>query len=114
MALFYGANAIFHFAFLDKAVNGADIAAIHTAFNVFCTVLLFPFGKQLEKLSCLIVRDKADKTQPAAADSDALVEERFLMSPSFAIEKCRGAHQRYGPPGPEKHPAVPGLHPGLQ
>ena len=72
MALFYGANAIFHFAFLDKAVNGADIAAIHTAFNVFCTVLLFPFGKQLEKLSCLIVRDKADKTQPAAADSDAL------------------------------------------
>jgi len=89
MALFYGANAIFHFAFLDKAVNGADIAAIHTAFNVFCTVLLFPFGKQLEKLSCLIVRDKADKTQPAAADSDALVEERFLMSPSFAIEKCR-------------------------
>ena len=89
MALFYGANAIFHFAFLDKAVNGADIAAIHTAFNVFCTVLLFPFGKQLEKLSCLIVRDKADKTQPAAADNDALVEERFLMSPSFAIEKCR-------------------------
>ena len=89
MALFYGANAIFHFAFLDKAVNGADIAAIHTAFNVFCTVLLFPFGKQLEKLSCLIVRDKTDKTQPAAADSDALVEERFLMSPSFAIEKCR-------------------------
>ena len=89
LALFYGANAIFHFAFLDKAVNGADIAAIHTAFNVFCTVLLFPFGKQLEKLSCLIVRDKADKTQPAAADNDALVEERFLMSPSFAIEKCR-------------------------
>ena len=89
MALFYGANAIFHFAFLDKAVNGADIAAIHTAFNVFCTVLLFPFGKQLEKLSCLIVRDKADKTQPAVADNDALVEERFLMSPSFAIEKCR-------------------------
>lgn len=32
------------------------------------------------------------------------------MSPSFAIEKCR-AHQRYGPPGAEKHPAVPGLHP---
>ena len=89
MALFYGANAIFHFAFLDKAVNGADIAAIHTAFNAFCTVLLFPFGKQLEKLSCLIVRDKADEAQPAAADSDALVEERFLMSPSFAIEKCR-------------------------
>lgn len=70
-------------------MNGADIAAIHTAFNVFCTVLLFPFGKQLEKLSCLIVRDKADKVQPAAADNDALVEERFLMSPSFAIEKCR-------------------------
>ena len=89
MALFYGANAIFHFAFLDKAVNGADIAAIHTAFNVFCTVLLFPFGKQLEKLSCLIVRDKADEAQPAVADSDTLVEERFLMSPSFAIEKCR-------------------------
>lgn len=88
MALFYGANAIFHFAFLKQAVNGADIAAIHTVFNVFCTVLLFPFGKQLEKLSCLIIRDKDDNT-PVAEDKDSLVDERFLITPAFAIEKCR-------------------------
>lgn len=84
MCVFYGGNAIFHFSFLDHAVNPANIAMIHSIFNVFATVLLFPFGKQLEKLSCLIIRDKADKPEESS-----LVEERFLLSPSYAIDKCK-------------------------
>lgn len=84
MILFYGLNAIIHFEFLEKAVTPANIAMIHSAFNIFATILLFPFGKQLEKLSCLIIRDKDEEK-----DEASLVEERFLLSPSFAIDKCK-------------------------
>lgn len=84
MILFYGLNAIIHFEFLEKAVTPANIAIIHSAFNIFATILLFPFGKQLEKLSCLIIRDKDEEK-----DEASLVEERFLLSPSFAIDKCK-------------------------
>ena len=76
MILFYGLNAIIHFEFLEKAVTPANIAIIHSAFNIFATILLFPFGKQLEKLSCLIIRDKDEEK-----DEASLVEERFLLSP---------------------------------
>lgn len=84
MILFYSLNAIIHFEFLEKAVTPANIAMIHSAFNIFATILLFPFGKQLEKLSCLIIRDKDEEK-----DEASLVEERFLLSPSFAIDKCK-------------------------
>lgn len=88
MVLFYGLNAIFKFPFLDTAVTSANIAVIHSAFNIFATVLLFPFGKQLEKLSCLIIRDKGEE-QSEQPKEETLVEERFLLSPAYAIDKCK-------------------------
>ena len=83
MILFYGANAIVGLGFLDEAVNGVSIAIIHSIFNVFSTVILFPFAKQLEKLACLIVPEKSDDS------SSTLIEERFIMSPSYAIDKVK-------------------------
>lgn len=83
LALFYGINAVFTLPFIKTAVNAADIAIIHTVFNVFATAVLFPFGKQLEKLACLIIRkdDGEEKT--------ALMDERFLLSASYAVEKLK-------------------------
>lgn len=81
--LFYGANAVLKFDFIKNTVDSANIALIHTVFNVFATVLLFPFGNQLEKLACLIIR-KEDKE-----DTSSLIEERFLMSPAYAIDKVK-------------------------
>ena len=40
MLLFYGLNAVIGFGFLDMRANYLSIAIIHTAFNVFCTVVL--------------------------------------------------------------------------
>lgn len=83
MVLFYGANAVFGLPFVKETVNAADIAIIHSVFNVFATLILFPFGKQLEKIACLIIpSNEAEK-------EESLLEERFLMSPSFAISKVK-------------------------
>src|SRR5699024_3989527 len=49
MALFYSLNAFLNFAFLDQAANAAGIAVMHSAFNVFATLVLLPFAKVLEK-----------------------------------------------------------------
>lgn len=83
MAVFYGGTALFDLEIINKVVNPADIAVIHSVFNIFATILLFPFGNQLEKLACLIVRKNGD------SEETTLVEERFLLTPSFAIEKCK-------------------------
>lgn len=83
MALFYGVNAIFDLPFVEKSVNAASIAVIHTVFNVFSTLVLFPFGKQLEKLANIIIKDKAEE------QTNTLVDERFLMTPSYAIDKVK-------------------------
>lgn len=82
MALFYGSNAVFEFPFISNSVNAAGIAIIHSLFNIFATAVLFPFGNLLEKLSRFIIKDgKSGKT-------DALVDRKFLFSPSYAINKA--------------------------
>lgn len=86
MGLFYGLNAVFGLPFINKTVNPVSIAVIHTAFNVFATIIQFPFGKQLEKLMCFIIKDDKKETQE---NNSALVEERFLLSPAYAIDKIK-------------------------
>lgn len=86
MGLFYGLNAVFGLPFINKTVSPVSIAIIHTAFNVFATIILFPFGKQLEKLMCFIIKDDKKETQE---NNSALVEERFLLSPAYAIDKIK-------------------------
>ena len=85
LGLFYGANAIVQFSFIDDPLNAANIAVVHTAFNLFSTALLLPFSKLLEKLASLTIRDKE-----TAAEKPVL-DERFLNTPSFALEQCKNA-----------------------
>ncbi|MDD5931559.1 MAG: Na/Pi symporter, partial [Oscillospiraceae bacterium] len=63
LLLFYGGNALFHFAFVNAAVGAVGIAFCHTVFNVFTTLLLLPFSRQLEKLARKVVQneDKAEQ-----------------------------------------------------
>jgi len=55
--LFYLLNTIFKFSFIKEAVNASQIAVIHSLFNVFSTVLLLPFTKQLEQLAVKTIPD---------------------------------------------------------
>lgn len=88
MVLFYTVNAVVGFSFLGTATNAAGIAVIHSLFNVFATMLLLPFGKGLEKLACLTIRDDI---QPAEVEEERkelqLLDSRFLEKPAFAMEQ---------------------------
>lgn len=88
MVLFYLGNAIFRFDFTNEVVDAAGIALIHTTFNVFATLLLLPFAKQLERLAYLTIPETEEEKQ-AKVDVFGILDERFLNSPTFAIEQCR-------------------------
>ncbi len=81
LSLFYLLNAVFHFAFVDQPINTLGIAMVHSLFNILTTVILLPFSKQLEKLAKVTIREKSTKEE--------LLDERLLLSPSFAIAECR-------------------------
>ena len=87
---FYIADAICHFSFTDQPISSFMIAVVHSAFNLLTTFILLPFCKQLEKLAVLTIRDKHVKPD-AQDDHTVLLDERLLLSPSFAIAECRNA-----------------------
>ncbi len=90
MILFYALNAVVGFAFMGDAANKAGIAIIHTTFNVTATLMLFPFGRMLEKLACLTIRDTQETGEKdELADDFRLLDERFLDVPGLATEHCR-------------------------
>ena len=83
LILYYVIDFFVDFSFKSETINPAGIAVIHSVFNIFCTVIMLPFTKQLEQLACLIIRDKhePEKTQ--------MLDERLLATPSIAIGECK-------------------------
>ena len=88
LTVFYIGNAIFRFEFVGETVGVAGIALIHSIFNVFTTVVLFPFIRGLEKLAYLTIPE-SDEEKSAKEDVFAILDERFVSSPAFAIEQCK-------------------------
>lgn len=82
LVLFYAANAIFNFAFVNDSVTPFNIAIVHTIFNVVATAVLLPFNKLLEKLARMTIKEGAEES------TFGLLDERFLQTPSFAVEQC--------------------------
>ena len=81
LALFYVLDAIIGFSFTATSINGAEIAKIHTVFNLTSTAIMLPFGNQLAKLATLTIRE--------GSKEEVLLDERLLNVPSFAIEQCK-------------------------
>lgn len=95
MAVFYAINAAVHFSFMAQAATPAGIAILHSAFNITATLVLLPFGKALEKLACLTIRDRKEEEEKVAADPDFMIlESRFLEKPAFAVEQSRNAAKK--------------------
>ncbi len=89
MAVFYGLNAVVHFEFLGQYANAAGIAIVHTCFNVAATIVLLPFANWLEKLSLLIIKPDAEEERQEKENAMfAKLDERFLATPSFALEQA--------------------------
>jgi phosphate:Na+ symporter len=82
MSLFYGGNAIFHFSIIHQSIGPVEIAFCHTVFNVFTTLVLLPFARQLEKLACVLVRSES------ASGSFAFLDPRLLRTPGVAVSEC--------------------------
>ena len=83
LLVFCVANRLIDFAFVNDSASEFGIAVMHTAFNILCTALLFPFANQLERLACFIVKDSEEE------ESLQLLDERLMTTPAIAIDRCR-------------------------
>lgn len=82
-------NAVFHFSFANETVGVAGIAAIHSIFNIFATLILLPFTKGLEKLAYLTIpADESEFSKAGEEEAFKILDSRFLTTPNFAIEQC--------------------------
>ncbi len=88
LTLFYSLNAIMHFTFLDDVLDPANIAIVHTSFNLLTTAILLPASKLLVYLAKITIPDKQAKEEQWPLD------ERFLDLPSFALEQCKNVIER--------------------
>ena len=88
MIAFYAINAVVDFSFLENQIGYTGIAVVHSAFNICATLLLLPFGKVLEKLACMTIRD-TDQVEEADGSGIQTLDYRFLDTPGFAIEQCK-------------------------
>lgn len=94
LTLFYGINIFVHFDFLTNAIGPANIAVIHSVFNIFTTILLLPFGNQLVKLAQLTVGKHEEKTETTEEMQIPVLDERFLERPALAAEYSYVAAKR--------------------
>ena len=90
LILFYGGYMIFHFSFMNEPVGAVGIAFCHTVFNVFTTILLLPFSRQLEKLARSAVKNET------VTEQFAFLDPRLLRTPGVAVNECVAMTNRMG------------------
>lgn len=92
-AILFGLFMFFVFlwkpAFADATVTSVEISIFHTIFNITNTLILFPFGNLLVRISGLIIKDN----NQAEADNELEkmkmhLDERIMETPSFAVENA--------------------------
>ena len=88
LILFYGGHLLFDFSFMDRPITAVGVAFCHTVFNVFTTLILLPFTRQLEKLACRAVKAEPDTQR------FAFLDPRLLRTPSVAVSECASMTNR--------------------
>lgn len=89
LILYFVLNGIFQFDFARETTGAAGIAAIHSIFNIFATLLLLPFTRGLEKLAYLTIPvTEEEKLSSDGENEFKILDVRFLSTPGFAIEQC--------------------------
>ncbi len=83
LVVFYSLNALLKFPFITENITSAQIAIVHTIFNIFATFVMIPFTKQLEKLAYIIVKEDKNKQ-----DGTEMLDERLMETPAVALERC--------------------------
>ena len=85
--IFYGANAIVHFTFMNTVMTTVTVALMNTLFRLATVLVLMPAIPLMEKLVIWLIPDKENELLEQH-DMDRL-EERFLQHPALAIEQSR-------------------------
>ncbi len=89
---FYIIHAIVDFPFMHEMAAPADIATVHTIFNITATLILLPFSKQLVKLATVTIKDEEVVVEKTHAQKIlSILDSRFLEMPSYAVEQSRNA-----------------------
>ena len=88
MIVFYTINKISPIAIIGDTATEVGIARIHTIFNIFVTVVLVWFTKQLEILACLIIKDEGSKEE-SIPNALEILDERFLQNSALAMEHAK-------------------------
>ncbi|HIS88051.1 TPA: Na/Pi cotransporter family protein [Candidatus Avigastranaerophilus faecigallinarum] len=83
LPLFYLANAIFKFSFVDTDINPVGIAIVHSTYNILTAIMLFNFIKFIEKLAIKVVPETKKE-----AEKKIFLDERLLNTPTLAISEC--------------------------
>lgn len=84
--LFYGANAIIHFTFLDAVMSSVSIALMNTLFRLATVIVLLPCIRLMEHMVELLFPDDGSAAEEQEMDR---LEERFLQHPALSIEQSR-------------------------
>ena len=71
------------FPVLSESANEVSIAVVHSAFNIICTCVLFPFTSLIEKLATLTVGNAKN-----ANDKTIRLDERLITTPGIAVSRC--------------------------
>lgn len=81
LVLFYLVRGFF--PVLDDPASLVGIAVCHSAFNIFCTLVLLPMAGLLEKL---VIKLIPDSKMPEVVEE---LDERLLATPPVALERCQ-------------------------
>ena len=84
--LFYGANAIIPFTFLDAVMSSVSIALMNTLFRLATVIVLLPCIGLMEHMVELLFPDDGSAAEEQEMDR---LEERFLQHPALSIEQSR-------------------------
>ncbi|MBQ3355503.1 MAG: Na/Pi cotransporter family protein [Oscillospiraceae bacterium] len=79
---FFIADTAFDLHFLEDNPGRPGVALVHTVFNVANTALLFPFQKQLVKMTNFFVRSSKKE------GVGAFLDERLISTPSIAVNEA--------------------------
>ena len=84
LIIFYIAGHAVDSALMNAPISALGIAVFHSVFNIACTVVMYPFIGQLEKLAVKSIRSDAKDS-----DTDFMTDERLLAAPSIAVDLSR-------------------------
>ncbi len=81
LPLFYLANAVFHFAFVEQAATPVGIALVHTVYKLVSVAIFLPLYRWMVRLT--------QKLLPGGGKEEGqLLDDRLLATPTVAVARC--------------------------